>query len=114
MSKVGLPRWLCSTESACQAGDSGLITGSGRSPGEGNGNRLQYSFLENPMDRGAWKATVRFSESGGGGVGLGILATLFQDSKRTEKGDRVFPKTHSSYFTVFLEEEMATHSSILA
>ena len=58
MSKVGLPRWLCSKESACQAGDSGSITGSGRSPGEGNGNRLQYSFLENPMDRGAWKATV--------------------------------------------------------
>ena len=58
MSKVGLPRWLCSKESACQAGDSGLNTGSGRSPGEGNGNRLQYPFLENPMDRGAWKATV--------------------------------------------------------
>ena len=58
MSKVGLPRWLCSKEFACQAGNSGLITGSGRSPGEGNGNQLQYSFLENPMDRRAWKATV--------------------------------------------------------
>ena len=40
------------------AGDSGLITGSGRSPGRGNGNPLQYSCLENPMDRGAWPATV--------------------------------------------------------
>ena len=40
------------------AGDSGLIPGLGRSPGEGNGNPLQYSCLENPMDRGVWQATV--------------------------------------------------------
>ena len=40
------------------AGDEGSIQGSGRSCGEGNGNPLQYSCLENPMDRGAWKATV--------------------------------------------------------
>ena len=39
-------------------GDLGSIPGSGRSPGEGNGNPLQYSCLENPMDRGAWQATV--------------------------------------------------------
>ena len=39
-------------------GDLSLIPGSGRSPGEGNGNPLQYSCLENPMDRGAWWATV--------------------------------------------------------
>ena len=39
-------------------GDAGLIPGSGRSPGEGNGNPLQYSCLENSMDRGAWQATV--------------------------------------------------------
>ena len=45
-------------ESACNAGDLGLIPRSGRSPGEGNGNPLQYSYLENPMDRGAWWATV--------------------------------------------------------
>ena len=38
--------------------DVGWIPGSGRSPGEGNGNPLQYSCLENPMDRGAWRATV--------------------------------------------------------
>ena len=44
--------------SACNAGDLGLIPGSGRSPGEGNGNPLQYSCLENPMDKGAWWATV--------------------------------------------------------
>jgi len=40
------------------AGDVGLIPGLGRSPREGNGNALQYSCLENPMDRGAWWATV--------------------------------------------------------
>ena len=47
-------------ESACNAGatgDTDSIPGSGRSPGEGNGNPLQYSCLENPMDRGTWPAT---------------------------------------------------------
>uniref|UniRef100_A0A4W2EWG4 J domain-containing protein n=1 Tax=Bos indicus x Bos taurus TaxID=30522 RepID=A0A4W2EWG4_BOBOX len=44
--------------SACSPGDPGLIPGSGRSPGEGNGNPLQYSCLENPMDGEAWWATV--------------------------------------------------------
>ena len=47
-----------SKASAFNARDPGLIPGSGRSPGEGNGNPLQYSCLENPMDRGAWLATV--------------------------------------------------------
>ena len=45
-------------ESACNEGDLGWIPGSGRSPGEGNDKLLQYSCLENPMDRGAWQATV--------------------------------------------------------
>ena len=45
--------------SAANEGDVGLIPGSGRSPGEGNGKPLQYSFLENPMDRGAWHAIAR-------------------------------------------------------
>jgi len=43
-----------SKESACNAGDLGSIPGLGRSPGEGNGNPLQYSYLENSMDRGSW------------------------------------------------------------
>ena len=47
-----------SKESACNAGDQGSIPGSGRSPGKGNGNPLQRSCLENPMDRGAWLAIV--------------------------------------------------------
>ena len=45
-------------ESVFNAGDPGSIPGWGRSPGEGNGNPLQYSCLENPMDRGAWWAAV--------------------------------------------------------
>ena len=44
--------------SACNGGDLGSISGSGRSPGEGNGNPLQYSFLENSKYKGAWRATV--------------------------------------------------------
>ena len=43
---------------SADAGDASLIPGSGRSPGGENGNRLQYPYLENPMDRGAWQATV--------------------------------------------------------
>ena len=45
-------------ESACNAGDPGSTPGSGRSPGEGIGNSVQYSYLENSMDRGAWWVTV--------------------------------------------------------
>ena len=45
-------------ESACSAGDLGSIPGLGRSPGDGNGNPLQYSCLGNPMGRGAWQPTV--------------------------------------------------------
>ena len=45
-------------ESACNAGDLGSVSGSGRSPGEGNDYPLQYSCLENPRDRGAWQAPV--------------------------------------------------------
>ena len=51
------PGGSVSQESACNAEDLGSIPGSGRSPGEGNGNPLQYSCLENSMDRGAWQAT---------------------------------------------------------
>ena len=53
-----VPRSSVSKESACNAKDLGLISGLGRSPGEGNGNPLHYSCLENSMDREAWQATV--------------------------------------------------------
>ena len=52
------PRSSVGKDSTCDAGDPGSIPGSGRSSGEGNDNPLQYSCLENPMDRGAWRATV--------------------------------------------------------
>ena len=51
--------WKSTIESACSAGDLGSIPVWGRSPGEGNDKTLLYSCLENPMDRGAWRATVR-------------------------------------------------------
>ena len=54
----GFPWELRGKGSACNAGDMGSIPGSEKSPGEGNGNPLQYSCLENPMGRGAWWATV--------------------------------------------------------
>jgi len=50
---MGFPGGSDGKESACSAGDPGLILGSGRSPGEGNGYSLQYYYLENSMDRGA-------------------------------------------------------------
>ena len=53
---LGFPGGSDGKESACSAGHPGSIPGSGRSPGEGNGNLLQYSCMENPMDRGAWWA----------------------------------------------------------
>ena len=53
------PRGSDGKISVCNAGDLGLIPGSGRSPGEGNCYALQYSCLETAMDRGAWRATVR-------------------------------------------------------
>ena len=54
----GFPDGPSGKESACNLGHPGLIPGSGRSPGEGNGYPLQYSHLENPMNTGAWQATV--------------------------------------------------------
>ena len=52
-----LSQWLSGKQSACSAGDAGLIPGSGRPPGGGHGNPLQYSCLESPMDRRAWWTT---------------------------------------------------------
>ena len=55
---MGFPGGSAGEESACSAGDLGSVPGSGRSAGEGNGNRLQHSCLKNPMDREAWQAIV--------------------------------------------------------
>ena len=58
VSKLNLPGGSDDKESACSAGHPGSIPGSGRYPGEGNGNSLQYSCLENPVERRPWWATV--------------------------------------------------------
>ena len=61
-----LPQWLSSKESTCNSGDGGdvgLIPGWERSPGRGYGNPLQYSCLENPMDRGLWLAVHSITKS---------------------------------------------------
>ena len=79
-------------DSVCNAGGLGSISGLGRSPGEGNGNPLQYSCLENPMDGGAWEAAVR---------GVAKSQTRLSDF------------TFTFYFYA-LEKEMATYSSVLA
>ena len=55
---MGFPRGSLVKNPPANAGDVGSISGLGRSPGEGTGNPLQYSCLENPMDGGAWRATV--------------------------------------------------------
>ena len=58
---AGLPWWLSGKESTCNAGDLGDVSsvyGLGRPPGGGNGNPIQCSCLENPLDRGAWRTTV--------------------------------------------------------
>ena len=59
MQRCGFPGGSDRKESACNVGDLGLIPGLGRAPGKGNGNPLQYTCLEKPMDRGAWRATVQ-------------------------------------------------------
>ena len=54
----GSPHSSVVKESTCNTGDPGSVPGLGRSPGGGHNNPLQYSFLENPMDRGAWRVRV--------------------------------------------------------
>ena len=58
ISVLGFPCGSVVKNLSANVGDMGLIPGSGRAPGGGNGNPLQYSCLGNPMDRGAWQATV--------------------------------------------------------
>ena len=58
INTLGFPGGSVGKESVCSAAEPGLIPVLGRSPGEGKGNPLQYSCLENLMDRGAWRATV--------------------------------------------------------
>ena len=98
LSGWGIPGGTSGKEPACQFANAGDVRDAssiprlGRSPGEGNGTPLQYSCLENPVDRGAWKAAVD-------GVAEG----------RTRLSDFTF-----TFHFHTLEKEMATHSSVLA
>ena len=89
---LGFPGSSDGKASACNAGDSGLIPGSGRFLGEGNGNLLQYSWLKNPMDGGAWWTAVH-----------GVAKS------RTRLSDFTF-----TFHFPALEKAMAPHSSTLA
>ena len=118
----GFPGGSDGKESACNPGDSGLIPGLGRSPGEGNGNSVQYSCLENSMDRGAWQAIVR-------GVAMSQTNTFTLDRQtkgKKESGASVvaqmvknMPAMQETWVQSLdwedpLEKEMATHFNILA
>ena len=77
-------------EPACNAGDLGSMPGSGRSPGGGNGTPLQYSCLENPVDRGAWGATVHGVAQGRAGLSdwaacTGVTQCLLENKNSTEQ-----------------------------
>ena len=83
-------------ESACNVRDPGSIPGSGRSPGEGNGNSLNYSCLENPVDRGVWWATVH-----------GIA------KNQTQLSDLTLPHTFSFCFTNYTKAfDCVDHSKL--
>ena len=92
VTTVGIPGGSDGKESACNSEDLGSAPGSGRSPGEGNGNPLKYSGLGNSMDGGAWWAAVH-------GV--------------AKSWTRLSEFTFTFHFHA-LEKEMATHSSVLA
>ena len=84
---IGFPHSSVSKSSACNAGDPGSIPGSGRSPREGNGHPLQYSCPKNPMDRGAWWATVH----GVARVGHNLATKPPPDYKPSTITQRKFP-----------------------
>ena len=69
----GFPGGSDSKESSCKAGDPSSIPGLGRSPGGGHGKPRQYSCLENPMDRGAWRAAIMGSQRVGHSPGTNAL-----------------------------------------
>ena len=115
-----------SKESACNAGDPGSIPGSWRSPGEGLGNPLQYSCLENPMDRGAWQATLHVVTKSQTEWATNIFT--FKLTNESDTTEHMHMITESPYFwhlimsvgdycrhlTLTTEKAVAPHSSTLA
>ena len=92
---LGFPGGSVGEESACNAGDPGSIPGRGRSPGEVNGNLLQYSCLGNCMDRGAWWATVH---------GISKCQTWLQQlSMHTRMRQSLFWAFYSYFYLIITE-----------
>ena len=79
---IDFPCSSVSKESACSAGDPGSIPGSGRSPGEGNGNPLQYPCLENLMDGRAWGAAVMGSQRVGHDWAANTYLLILESKKK--------------------------------
>ena len=104
-------------ESACNAGDAGYkrsIPGTGRSPGEGNGNPLQYSCLGNPMDRGTWQATVQRITKNQTWLSNWAHTHLSPQPSRNERKCFLSPDTISSYLvSSWLRRSVATVDHLL-
>ena len=115
--------WHCSVgiESACSAGDPGSIPGLGRSPREGNGNPLQYSCLENSMDRGTWQATIpRVAKSHRVKTGLSnntltffICKYLFLNSLFYSIGLYVFPYASTILILISVTLQVLKSGSVI-
>ena len=115
--------WHCSVgiESACSAGDPDSIPGLGRSPREGNGNPLQYSCLENSMDRGTWQATIpRVAESHRVKTGLSnntltffICKYLFLNSLFYSIGLYVFPYASTILILISVTLQVLKSGSVI-
>ena len=115
--------WHCSVgiESACSAGDPGSIPGLGRSPREGNGNPLQYSCLENSMDRGTWQATIpRVAKSHRVKTGLSnntltffICKYLFLNSLFYSIGLYVFPYSSTILILISVTLQVLKSGSVI-
>ena len=113
----GFPGGSDGKASACNAGDPGSIPGLGRSPGEGNGNPLQYSCLENSMDWGAWWARVHRVAKSQTRLSDFTFIALSTSQVTQWQGIRLPKQDMQVWFLGQedpLEKVMATHSSILA
>ena len=92
------PRWVLSgKEIPCNAGDPGLIPGSGRSPGEGDGKLLQYSCLENPMGKAMGKSYGQATVQGVSRIGYDLATKSPPPKSCLKKKTQVYPKPHFSF-----------------
>ena len=109
IGSCGPPWWLSSKESACNTEDAGSVPGSGSFPGGGHGSPLQYSCLGNPMDRGAWRATIhRATQSHTRLKWLGTRAGPILDTE-----DFLCKGPDSNYFSFSGPDNLCHNSSTL-